>query len=256
MIVALSIFGLILILFFTRMWYMRRRKAQRANANWTWDGKPNPSMTEKAIPNARSQGAPTLSVYSQESEGSRWSYRESEAPGTARTNHRSSWFDSLYGSYDREHGEPAPPLPALAYARPSLSLDVPSTTDANPAPTGSTQYLTPASDLSTPVFSVPKVTEAGVPYILATVQRPFIRKLPDELPTTTGQQLGVIRQFDDGWTLCVALNGNTTGPQGMVPTECLKRMSMGTSTVDTPIVGPSSSFNNAAYVNRKSSLLM
>jgi hypothetical protein len=247
----LSIFALFLALFCIRLWYMRRRKIRRANANWTLDGKPNPSMVEKAIPSARSQDAPSVSIYSQ-SEGSRWSYRETGAPATAGTDRRSSWFDSLYGSYDHGNAEPVPPLPDLTHARPSLSLDVAATaTESNTAP--SKAFLTPASDLSTPVFSVPKVTEAGVPYVLATVQRSFIRKLPDELDTKTGQQLGVLRQFDDGWTLCVALNGTTTGPQGMVPTECLKRISTGSSIAVTP--GPSSRFSNSKYVNRKSSLL-
>jgi len=116
-------------------------------------------------------------------------------------------------------------------------------------------FLSPSSDLSTPVFSVPRITEAGVPYVLATVQRSFVRRLPDELDTKTGQQLGVLRQFDDGWTLCVTLNGTTTGPQGMVPTECLKRMSAGSSVAITPVAGLGDRLSNSKYLNRKSSLL-
>jgi hypothetical protein len=209
-------------------------------------------MVEKAIPAARSQGAPSISIYSQ-SEGSRWSHHENDVPATARTDRRSSWFDSLYGSYDHRDAEPVPALPEITYTRPSLSLDVETATGES-STTPSKAILTPASDLSTPVFSVPRVTESGVPYVLATVQRPFIRKLPDELDTKTGQQLGVIRQFDDGWTLCVALNGTTTGPQGMVPTECLKRMSTGSSIAATPVAEPSRRFSSSKYANRKTRL--
>lgn len=224
--------------------------------NWSWDNKPNLSMAEKALPSrAIPQDALSISEYSEsENEGSRWSHHETKPPVTAGTNHRSPSFNSLHNSHNRGGvGEPAPPLPAPAFTRPSLSLELPITTEMKTA-TNDATFRSPTSDLSTPVFSVPRVTEAGVPYILATIQRPFIQKLPDELPTRTGQQVGVIRQFDDGWALCVTLNGTSTGPQGMVPTECLRRMSIGSSSATTPVADPSTRPNNAAYVNRKSSL--
>ena len=51
-----------------------------------------------------------------------------------------------------------------------------------------------------------------------TVMYTFVPHLPDELPVKIGDQLRVIREFDDGWALCVTI---AHGKQGMVPVECL-----------------------------------
>ncbi|KAG7448281.1 uncharacterized protein BT62DRAFT_877298, partial [Guyanagaster necrorhizus] len=48
----------------------------------------------------------------------------------------------------------------------------------------------------------------------------FIPSLPDELPITNGETIQIIQEFDDGWALCV----NGREEQGMVPLECLERV--------------------------------
>jgi len=65
-----------------------------------------------------------------------------------------------------------------------------------------------------PVGMVPAGAAAS-----ATVRYEFIPTLPDELSITTGENVRVVNEFDDGWALCA----NARGEQGMVPLECLDR---------------------------------
>ncbi|KAJ6490762.1 hypothetical protein C8R47DRAFT_947241, partial [Mycena vitilis] len=53
----------------------------------------------------------------------------------------------------------------------------------------------------------------------ATVRYEFIPSLPDELSITTGEVVGLVAEYDDGWALCKNARGDT----GMVPLECLDR---------------------------------
>ncbi|KAJ7286484.1 hypothetical protein C8J57DRAFT_1287779 [Mycena rebaudengoi] len=62
----------------------------------------------------------------------------------------------------------------------------------------------------------PPVAAGGVPS--ATVRYEFIPTLPDELSITTGENVRVLAEYDDGWALCA----NLRGEQGMVPLECLE----------------------------------
>jgi len=53
----------------------------------------------------------------------------------------------------------------------------------------------------------------------ATVVCTFITSLPDELSIKIGEMVRVLAEYDDGWSLCMNMNGE----QGMVPLECLKQ---------------------------------
>lgn len=90
------------------------------------------------------------------------------------------------------------------------------------SPTPSLAVVPPPSENAHPTSNAP---DPHVSYIPAIMQRPFIRSLPDELPTSVGEQVGIVREYDDGWTFCVTLN-EVGAPieQGMVPSECLEKL--------------------------------
>ncbi|KAJ3506430.1 hypothetical protein NLJ89_g6871 [Agrocybe chaxingu] len=50
-----------------------------------------------------------------------------------------------------------------------------------------------------------------------TVVCTFLPSLPDELSINIGDTIRVLAEYDDGWALCMSMNGE----QGMVPLECL-----------------------------------
>ncbi|KAK0482555.1 hypothetical protein IW261DRAFT_1296150, partial [Armillaria novae-zelandiae] len=52
------------------------------------------------------------------------------------------------------------------------------------------------------------------------VKSRFIPSLPDELPISNGETVRILQEFDDGWALCA----NGREEQGMVPLECLERL--------------------------------
>ncbi|KAK0211816.1 hypothetical protein IW262DRAFT_1414595 [Armillaria fumosa] len=54
----------------------------------------------------------------------------------------------------------------------------------------------------------------------AIVKSRFIPSLPDELPISNGETVRILQEFDDGWALCA----NGREEQGMVPLECLERL--------------------------------
>lgn len=55
------------------------------------------------------------------------------------------------------------------------------------------------------------------------VSRSFLPTLPDELSISTGETLGVLQEFDDGWAECMTLSGEI----GMVPLACISRRDEG-----------------------------
>ncbi|KAK0463626.1 uncharacterized protein EV420DRAFT_1099775 [Desarmillaria tabescens] len=65
----------------------------------------------------------------------------------------------------------------------------------------------------------------------AIVKSRFIPSLPDELPISNGETVRIMQEFDDGWALCV----NGREEQGMVPLECLERL---TPTSGAPATAP------------------
>jgi len=56
------------------------------------------------------------------------------------------------------------------------------------------------------------------PFAGAVVMCTFITSLPDELEINVGESIYVLAEYDDGWALCMNMNGQ----RGMVPMECLK----------------------------------
>jgi len=55
----------------------------------------------------------------------------------------------------------------------------------------------------------------------ALVACSFIPTLPDELSISTGERVRVLAEYDDGWAMCQ----NAQGDEGMVPLECIQRLS-------------------------------
>lgn len=93
----------------------------------------------------------------------------------------------------------------------STSLPLPSSASTN------TDRSLNMSPISPKMLTYPLNSALRTP-IRVTVMYSFVPHLPDELPVKIGDQLRVIREFDDGWALCVT---NAHGKQGMVPVECL-----------------------------------
>ncbi|KAI0648182.1 hypothetical protein C8Q79DRAFT_558969 [Trametes meyenii] len=52
-----------------------------------------------------------------------------------------------------------------------------------------------------------------------TIRRPFLPTMEDEMAVTPGQDVHILRRFDDGWALAEVL---ATGRQGLIPIDCLR----------------------------------
>ena len=68
--------------------------------------------------------------------------------------------------------------------------------------------------LDAPVYSP---GPAALSPFAAVVVCTFITNLPDELSIKVGETIRVLAEYDDGWALCMNMNGQ----QGMIPMECL-----------------------------------
>lgn len=207
--------------FFVRRWYIKRRQA-RSDKNRSWVGY-NPdldSVAEKAISpdNAVVDKADSTSV--SESTGSHWSYHGPNArtEGTVPSTTTASPQPPL--TLAPAHGG-LRPLTLVAKAANYSNPDRPGTRSASPAP--SVAVVPPPSENAARATS--NVLDQNASYTLAVMQRPFIRSLPDELSANIGDQVGIVREYDDGWTLCLALNEyGVPIQQGMVPSECLEKL--------------------------------
>ncbi|EJF63211.1 hypothetical protein DICSQDRAFT_25521, partial [Dichomitus squalens LYAD-421 SS1] len=51
------------------------------------------------------------------------------------------------------------------------------------------------------------------------VRRPFVPTVHDEIAVDVGDQVRVIRRFDDGWAV---VENVTTGVRGLIPIDCLR----------------------------------
>lgn len=98
-----------------------------------------------------------------------------------------------------------PPIPYSPVS--ALTPPVPS---YNNPPHVAVPYVAPASS--------PTQGSASVQDVPMLVRVTFVPQLPDELAITPGETLYIRTEYDDGWALCV----NVQGKQGMVPMECLE----------------------------------
>ncbi|CCM03675.1 uncharacterized protein FIBRA_05819 [Fibroporia radiculosa] len=54
---------------------------------------------------------------------------------------------------------------------------------------------------------------------IETIRRPFAPGLRDEMAATPGEQVRMLRRFDDGWAYAEKL---ATGARGLIPIDCLR----------------------------------
>ncbi|KAI0784408.1 hypothetical protein C8Q75DRAFT_395588 [Abortiporus biennis] len=111
---------------------------------------------------------------------------------------------------------PLPPPPQASYNNPMPPSPMSSGPLLAPTPTLQPSLASPAVPLTQ------SSTIGSTEY--AFVRCTFHPDLPDELSITTGEMVRVVREFDDGWALCM----NQRGDQGVVPLECLDRQRQGT----------------------------
>ncbi|PBK78733.1 hypothetical protein ARMSODRAFT_947705 [Armillaria solidipes] len=113
-------------------------------------------------------------------------------------------------------------------SRPRLaSAFDPASDTYNDAPQSSGMQFNQSGAMATPL-TMPSASwnNAGIssgtipPPSSAIVKSRFIPSLPDELPISNGETVRILQEFDDGWALCA----NGREEQGMVPLECLERL--------------------------------
>ncbi|KAF8969630.1 hypothetical protein BDZ97DRAFT_1794343 [Flammula alnicola] len=135
---------------------------------------------------------------------------------------------------------PTPTFAQVEGRPPSLSLAVRNTTSSlTPLPVSYNSPAAEASPIQSPGGGGAAFTAAiyspgsAVPTTFAaTVTSTFITSLPDELSITVGETMRVLAEYDDGWVLCMNMNGE----QGMVPLPCLNRGPRRSTTLARPEV--------------------
>ncbi|KAG7092950.1 hypothetical protein E1B28_009252 [Marasmius oreades] len=150
-----------------------------------------------------------------------------------------------YGTPRLSYSQPVPPPPAASNValnpnRPASLVPGRRTTEFSPGLYSAASFQSSAVPISVPVVPPPPPPPPPPPVPAAaavsnrnrnplegsrstannglTVRCTFIPSMSDELPISTGETIGVLQEFDDGWALCV----NGFGQQGMVPMECLE----------------------------------
>ncbi|CAA7270949.1 unnamed protein product [Cyclocybe aegerita] len=138
---------------------------------------------------------------------------------------------SLWASKD-----PAPGLPGIMGGfepKPYTFTPNEQTAQVNPSTLGSAPVPVPIVQVAPPPASYSNVTLSASPAVSnlpvysqgtqldspfsTTVVCTFLPSLPDELSINIGDTIRVLAEYDDGWALCMSMNGE----QGMVPLECL-----------------------------------
>ncbi|KAK0196608.1 hypothetical protein F5146DRAFT_1012202 [Armillaria mellea] len=90
----------------------------------------------------------------------------------------------------------------------------------NDAPQSSGMQFNQSGAMANPL-TIPSASPGTIPPpSSAIVKSRFIPSLPDELPISNGETVRILQEFDDGWALCA----NGREEQGMVPLECLERL--------------------------------
>ncbi|PBK93152.1 hypothetical protein ARMGADRAFT_1012833 [Armillaria gallica] len=111
-------------------------------------------------------------------------------------------------------------------ANTGLAFD-PASDTYNDGPQSSGMQFNQSGAMATPL-TMPSASwnNAGIspstipPPSSAIVKSRFIPSLLDELPISNGETIRILQEFDDGWALCA----NGREEQGMVPLECLERL--------------------------------
>jgi len=243
LIVALAVIIVAISLFFTGRWYMKRKRAQKINrTNWRWLGRDADldSNSEKTVAGSDliSHTYETASVRS-DSLASRWSYHgpkltieDGVSVGNGVSDNGTVCSPSDYSTNvaHKQHSPSCvvnPSLTPLASAAPQLnyshSLRSTSSSSSSQRSTPRVAVAGPPNDVYT-LSNGGDITNSGLSFTLATMQRPFVRSLTDELSASVGQHIGIIQEYNDGWALCVILDEHgMVGGQGMIPSECLNK---------------------------------
>jgi len=192
---------------------MRRRTRTDKSRTWVGYDTGLDSITEKAV-------NPTYGI----------SGKSESANGLtiSRSDHGSN--ANIEGSVESigTLSQQAPP-PNQSYLRPlalvakTACINNPEQVNARSASPVSSLAVVPPPNNNAP-HAISNAPDPRVSHLPAIMQRPFIRSLPDELSISVGEQVGIVREYDDGWTLCVVFN-EVGAPieQGMVPSECLEK---------------------------------
>lgn len=134
----------------------------------------------------------------------------------------------------------------VPYNAPGLATPASSYNPSSPRPVSP---FVPASLRAPSLQSVTPSTYSGVAQAseIAIVARTFVPSLPDELHIANGEQIRILAAYDDGWALC----SNLRGVQGVVPLECLEKL---TSVPAEMQVQPQNEFESNRTSRRLSSL--
>jgi len=98
---------------------------------------------------------------------------------------------------------------------PIFNSDLPPSTPATP-------YLPPPPGASLPNVSLDPFADSAKleSYDLEIIRRPFTHSLADELSVSVGDEVRVMKVFDDGWAL-VEMQGISLN-SGLIPVDCLR----------------------------------
>jgi len=231
-----AVVGALLVVFFVRKTYLRRRERKRIS----WSGapgvgagifdepKPFPDTSEPSASfNSGAQTPQRLAPPSPFEPHGQFAYSNPVSPLA----HMQPPTFSTYAT---------PTPPPATYNNPTAvaaypTYPVPSAYgNGNPAAVATARV---AAGMGNPsILSPPRVPRGQME---ATVKCTFVPTLPDELSITTGERVFVIEEYDDGWDLCA----NVRGERGMVPRECLEHAPIDQSAISWRNVGRTSSLN-------------
>jgi hypothetical protein len=76
-------------------------------------------------------------------------------------------------------------------------------------------------------FSDPEIHQSEVSHDISsgvetTIRRPYSPTREDELAVVAGNEVRVVKMFDDGWCFCEVISGQDQGSRGLIPMDCLR----------------------------------
>ncbi|KAI1793314.1 hypothetical protein LXA43DRAFT_237529 [Ganoderma leucocontextum] len=121
---------------------------------------------------------------------------------------------------DDESGRLASQIRSGSIANSSQSSgSFPAEKPQNPVAVAENPFAEPENPFADPT-SVSSPESAVVPFTaIETIRRPFVPSMHDEMAVNVGDQVRVVRRFDDGW---VVAQNVSTGAQGLVPLDRMR----------------------------------
>lgn len=227
-IVGGAVLALLLALFLTRQWYIRRRQQRRAQSGafgWIGSADEKSSVTEG---NAALTD-PEVGTIASEVASSNWSFHVPSVPlkgpvAALKKHHKTMSLSSINSvtSVDTSHERhmSTGSVDSITPLRPLILV-----TGPDGGPDLQTLFPTPIPSSTHTSYIASDAPPSDGPYIPARMVKPFIQTMPDELRANIGEKVGILKEYDDGWSLCVTLNSKGAALEpGMVPTECLEKL--------------------------------